>query len=136
MLQGSVLHNNHGGASVKGGHGDVVGISWKPLMRTNEDPCLVVTCAHQVVVYKVSEHLLAYKYAIWLTGPPLSLAVASRVCDFSRVSTNDRHLPLIQGIRKYFHTIFHVSDACAVDSVFLACCSYCLSLSLPSNDTQ
>lgn len=32
---------------------DVVGISWKPVSSGHPNASLVVTCAHQVIVYKV-----------------------------------------------------------------------------------
>lgn len=51
MLEGTVLHKSRSGAR---GDGDVVGISWKAPTRSHPSPSLVVTCAHQVVVYKVS----------------------------------------------------------------------------------
>ena len=51
MLEGTVLHKGRTGAR---GDGDVVGISWKAPTRSHPSPSLVVTCAHQVVVYKVS----------------------------------------------------------------------------------
>lgn len=50
MLEGTVLHKGRAGAR---GDGDVVGISWKAPTRSHPSPSLVVTCAHQVVVYKV-----------------------------------------------------------------------------------
>lgn len=51
MLEGAVLHQSRTGPR---GDGDVVGISWKAPTRSHPSPSLVVTCAHQVVVYKVS----------------------------------------------------------------------------------
>lgn len=49
MLPCSVLHENRG----RGGQEDIVGISWKPRSVGHPSAVLVVTCAHQVVVYKV-----------------------------------------------------------------------------------
>lgn len=49
-----MLHQRRSG-SRGGGDGDVVGISWKAPTRSHPSPSLVVTCPHQVVVYKVSE---------------------------------------------------------------------------------
>lgn len=51
MLDSTVLHQSHHGAR---GESDVVGISWKAATKSHPSPSLVVTCAHQVVVYKVS----------------------------------------------------------------------------------
>lgn len=51
MLESIVLHQS--GTGVRGGDGNVVGISWKALTRAHPSPSIVVTCTHQVVVYKV-----------------------------------------------------------------------------------
>lgn len=52
MLESSVLHQGRGGRGT--GDGDAVGISWKAPTKSHPSPSLVVTCAHQVVVYQVS----------------------------------------------------------------------------------
>lgn len=57
MLESTVLHHGRGG-----GDGDVVGISWKMTTKSqSSSPSLVVTCAHQVVVYKV----IIFEIILW-----------------------------------------------------------------------
>ena len=60
MLESTLLHQSQSGPR-GGGDGDVVGISWKAPTRSHPSPSLVVTCPHQVVVYKVGGRLRCFR---------------------------------------------------------------------------
>lgn len=54
-----------------------MGISWKALTRSNPSPSLVVTCTHQVVVYKVGSS--GIELNVHSAQPCSSLCSAGRV---------------------------------------------------------
>ncbi|CAM9728561.1 unnamed protein product [Laminaria digitata] len=61
MLESIVLHQS--GTGVRGGDGNIVGISWTALTRSHPSPSLVVTCTHQVVVYKPGESRRTHQWS-------------------------------------------------------------------------
>lgn len=81
MLESIVLHQS--GTGVRGGDGNVVGISWKTLTRSHPSPSLVVTCTHQVVVYKVGGSGMQ-----WVSTPHSDVQVSYGVVWSSNHNTN------------------------------------------------
>lgn len=61
-----MLHQSRTGP--RGQPNDVVGINWKAPTRSHPSPSLVVTCAHQVVVYKVSPSLVCASLSVVATS--------------------------------------------------------------------
>eukprot|EP00903_Cladosiphon_okamuranus_P009379 g8943.t1 len=88
MLGGTVLHKGRSGAR---GDGDAVGISWKTPTRSHPSPSLVVTCAHQVVVYKPGEERRTHQWSF----KPSAATVLSHAAVF--LPARSRYIGVQQG---------------------------------------
>lgn len=122
MLPCSVLHENRD----RGGQGDVVGISWKPRSAGHPSAVLVVTCAHQVVVYKVRVlfYCLFLGGAVWLgaSGFALSGQVCCPASEVARARCPGLRLAVLSLIAPLCYFIYLAS--CSVMVVYV-----CFSLS-------
>ncbi|CAM9227102.1 unnamed protein product [Ectocarpus sp. 4 AP-2014] len=91
MLESTVLHQSRTGP--RGQPNDVVGINWKAPTRSHPSPSLVVTCAHQVVVYKPGEERRTHQWsfkpsaATVLSHPAVFLPSRSRYVGVQQGST-------------------------------------------------
>ncbi|CAN0490994.1 unnamed protein product, partial [Ectocarpus sp. 12 AP-2014] len=91
MLESTVLHQSRTGP--RGQPNDVVGINWKAPTRSHPSPSLVVTCAHQVVVYKPGEERRTHQWsfkpsaATVLSHPAVFLPSRSRYVAVQQGST-------------------------------------------------
>ncbi|CAM9842245.1 unnamed protein product [Ectocarpus sp. 12 AP-2014] len=89
MLESTVLHQSRTGP--RGQPNDVVGINWKAPTRSHPSPSLVVTCAHQVVVYKPGEERRTHQWSF----KPSAATVLSHPAVF--LPSRSRYIAVQQG---------------------------------------